>query len=74
MRKIRTPEIDQEIFVIVKGSRTQYDYLHRYNETTGKPFIVKKRWPYCIEAVDDEGHEWRFPAADFSFVKPYKTS
>lgn len=71
-KTIRTPEVDQEIFVVVKGCRTEYNRLHKYNESTGRPFIVIKRYPYKIFAVDDDGDEWQFPAADFSFIEPYK--
>lgn len=71
-KKIRTPEINQRIFVIIKGSPTKYDRLHYYNNNTGHPFIVKRILPFCIIAIDHEGHEWRFPAVDFSFVNPYE--
>jgi len=71
-KTIRTPEIGQEIFVVVKGCRTEYNRLHKYNESTGRPFTVIKRLPYLIIATDDDGDEWHFPAADFSFIEPYK--
>jgi len=70
-KTIRSPEINQPIFVIVKGSQTAYNRLHHYNKCTGHPFTVKRRWPFCIEAVDCEGHEWRFPTVSFSFINPY---